>query len=64
MFKTVATHKGCKIIEAPQGFSWEDMTFGAEADEWFPSIEAAKADIDLFFGEEPAPRVVANEIYA
>jgi hypothetical protein len=59
------SYKGC-VIRPFQGggYVWEERHYGAESDDVFPNVEDAKRDIDLFFGNGPAPREIDGEIYA
>lgn len=55
----MAVYRNCKIfrtIYSGDHYVWEELSFGAESDLAFPTIEAAKADIDAYF--LPGPAVV------
>jgi hypothetical protein len=58
------TYKGCRITKFGTGYVWEEIHYGAECDDVFETVEAAKADIDLFFGDGPAPVERDGELYA
>lgn len=60
----VATYKGCMVLQVSDGFAWEEIHYGAESDDVFPTVDACKANIDLFFGDGPAPVDIDGEIYA
>lgn len=57
-------YKGCAIKEFADGYIWEDVNYGTEGDDLFPTIKEAKADIDRFFDDGPAPREIDGELYA
>ena len=61
-------HQGCKISlirhGSVNGYVWEDTLYVAESDDVFPTIDEAKANIDLYFGHGPTPRVIYGEIHA
>lgn len=63
----MVVHKGCRISLYRQGsfngFVWEDLTYGAESDDVFQTIEEAKADIDKSF-DVSEPQVIHDELYA
>lgn len=61
------THKGIRIFRSkltvPPGlWVWEDPIYGAESDDAFDNIQAAQDDIDRFYGDGPAPRIVNGEV--
>ena len=61
------TYKGCKIYRSKSVgglLVWDDEIYGAESDTAFKTVEAAKLDIDRFFGAGPAPRLVSGELVA
>lgn len=58
----VTAHKGVCIYRIADGFVWEEPNYGAESDDAFASVEAAKADIDCFFSDEPSLVLVDGEL--
>lgn len=42
-------YKGCAIRSFEGGYVWDDLHYGAEGDDIFPTVELAKADIDRQF---------------
>lgn len=58
----VIRYKGIIISHDGAGFIWDDPVYGAESDDVFATVEAAKADIDRIGAYAPA--VVDNEIVA
>ena len=58
------TYRGCQITKFKGGFVWEEALYGAESDDVFLTVDAAKADIARYFGNEPALIEIDGEIQA
>lgn len=57
-------YKGCAIRYSAElgGYYWEGLHYGAESEDIFPSVEAAKADIDRMGAGETSPDDIDAEL--
>lgn len=54
----------CKSAPSETPYAWEDVLYGAESEDFFATLEDAKADVNRFFAPGPAPVECNQEIYA